>query len=54
MHDTIEADPTSGGGLAVPVPGPTRITQAIEAAREWLLARSPKKAKLKVLQGNLA
>jgi squalene-hopene/tetraprenyl-beta-curcumene cyclase len=39
MHDTIEADPTSGGGLAVPVPGPTRISQAIEAAREWLLAR---------------
>src|SRR6476620_401311 len=39
MHDTIEADPTSGGGLAVPVPGPTRISQALEAAREWLLAR---------------
>jgi hypothetical protein len=25
-----------------------------DKAREWLLARRPKKAKLKVLQGNLA
>src|SRR3954470_2985257 len=39
MHDTIDVDPTSGGALAVPMPGPTRIQQAIEAAREWLLAR---------------
>ena len=39
MHDTIDAEPTSGGALAVPIPGPTRIDHAIEAAREWLLAR---------------
>ena len=40
MHDTIDAEPTtSGGALAIPIPGPTRLEHAIEAARDWLLAR---------------
>jgi squalene-hopene/tetraprenyl-beta-curcumene cyclase len=39
MHDTVDGDATSGGALSVPIPGPTRIEKAIEAAREWLLAR---------------
>jgi squalene-hopene/tetraprenyl-beta-curcumene cyclase len=39
MHETIDGDSTSGGTLAVPMPGATRIEHAIEAARGWLLAR---------------
>jgi squalene-hopene/tetraprenyl-beta-curcumene cyclase len=39
MHETIDTDPMSGGALAIPIPGPTRMDHAIEAAREWLLAR---------------
>jgi len=39
MHDIADADLSSAGALAVPIPGPARIDRAIEAAREWLLSR---------------
>ncbi|MBZ9763722.1 EAL domain-containing protein [Mesorhizobium sp. CA8] len=42
----IGCDQVQGYSIAFPMPQ--------DKAREWLLARSPKKAKLKVLQGNLA
>ncbi|RWA70564.1 EAL domain-containing protein [Mesorhizobium sp.] len=42
----IGCDQVQGYSIAFPMPQ--------DKAREWLLARSPKKAKLKVLQGSLA
>ena len=39
MHDTADADETSPGAIAIPLPGPNRLERAIEAARAWLLAR---------------
>ncbi|MDX8525753.1 EAL domain-containing protein [Mesorhizobium sp. MSK_1335] len=42
----IGCDQVQGYSIAFPMPQ--------DKAREWLTARSPKKAKLKVLQGNLA
>ncbi|MBZ9818974.1 putative bifunctional diguanylate cyclase/phosphodiesterase [Mesorhizobium sp. CA4] len=42
----IGCDQVQGYSIAFPMPQ--------DRAREWLTARSPKKAKLKVLQGNLA
>ncbi|CAN7448802.1 putative bifunctional diguanylate cyclase/phosphodiesterase [Mesorhizobium caraganae] len=42
----IGCDQVQGYSIAFPMPQ--------DKAREWLLARSPKKARLKVLQGNLA
>jgi squalene-hopene/tetraprenyl-beta-curcumene cyclase len=39
MHDAANADATSAGAIAVPIPGPTRLEHAIEGARAWLLAR---------------
>ncbi|ESY47555.1 putative bifunctional diguanylate cyclase/phosphodiesterase [Mesorhizobium sp. RSR380A] len=42
----IGCDQVQGYSIAFPMPQ--------DKAREWLLARNPKKAKLKVLQGNLA
>ncbi|MER8921073.1 EAL domain-containing protein [Mesorhizobium sp. M0802] len=42
----IGCDQVQGYSIAFPMPQ--------DKAREWLLARSPKKAKVKVLQGNLA
>ncbi|MGX5849617.1 putative bifunctional diguanylate cyclase/phosphodiesterase [Mesorhizobium sp. PL10] len=42
----IGCDQVQGYSIAFPMPQ--------DKAREWLLARRPKKAKLKVLQGNLA
>ncbi len=39
MHDGIDTDTMSAGALAVPIPGPSRIDHAIDAARSWLLAR---------------
>src|SRR4051812_807431 len=39
MHDSLDAEPTTTGALAVPIPGPSRIDRALEAARAWLLAR---------------
>ncbi|UCI06065.1 putative bifunctional diguanylate cyclase/phosphodiesterase [Mesorhizobium sp. B1-1-8] len=42
----IGCDQVQGYSIAFPMPQ--------DKAREWLLARSPKRAKLKVLQGNLA
>lgn len=42
----IGCDQVQGYSIAFPMPQ--------DKAREWLLARTPKKAKLKVLQGNLA
>ncbi|MES0041439.1 EAL domain-containing protein [Mesorhizobium sp. M0091] len=42
----IGCDQVQGYSIAFPMPQ--------DKTREWLLARSPKKAKLKVLQGNLA
>ena len=40
MHDTIDADPTSGGATVRSDPGTQPgSTHAIDAARDWLLAR---------------
>jgi squalene-hopene/tetraprenyl-beta-curcumene cyclase len=39
MHDVTDANETSTGAIAIPLPGPNRLERAIEAARAWLLAR---------------
>jgi squalene-hopene/tetraprenyl-beta-curcumene cyclase len=39
MHDAVDANETSTGAIAIPVPGPNRLERALEAARTWLLAR---------------